>query len=51
MESGQLGQYQAISKLYKEVVDSITTLDLPQLKLYLANLQKRIDNRNEPVLN
>lgn len=45
MEAGQFEQYQAISKLYKEVVDSITTLDLPQLKLYLVNLQKRIDNK------
>lgn len=32
-------------------MDSVTTLDLGQLKLYLVNLQKRIDSHNEPVLN
>jgi hypothetical protein len=39
---GQMQQYQAISKLYKEIVDSLTTLELPQLKLYLTNLAKRV---------
>jgi len=43
-------KYQEISKLYKEIVDSITTLELPQLKLYLVNLEKRISSKAEPLL-
>lgn len=42
-EAKQFEQYQAISKLYKEIVDAITTLELAQVKLFLVNLQKRID--------
>jgi hypothetical protein len=42
MEEGQIQKYQEISKLYKEIVDYITSRELPQLKLYLVNLDKRI---------
>lgn len=50
MEAGQFEQYQAVSKLYKEIVEAITNQETPQLKLYLVNLQKRIDAKAEPVL-
>lgn len=50
MEPGQLQQYQAISKLYKEIADAITTLDFGQLKLFLVKLQKRIDGKAELLL-
>ena len=50
MEEGQAQKYEAISKLYKEIVDSLTTLELPQLKLYLVNLDKRIQGKAEPLL-
>ncbi len=42
MEKGQLEQYQAVSKLYQEIVENITNQELPQVKLFLLNLQKRI---------
>ena len=44
MEEGQLQQFQAISKLYKEIVDALTTLELPQIKLYLTSLAKRVQH-------
>jgi ankyrin repeat protein len=50
MEAGQYEQYQAISKLYKEIVDSITMLELGQVKLYFVNLQKRIEAGGEAAL-
>jgi hypothetical protein len=50
MEPGQFEQYQAVSKLYKEIVDNITTQEASQLKLYLVNLQKRIEAKTEPIL-
>ncbi len=31
-------------------MESITTLELPQLKLYLVNLEKRINSKAEPLL-
>lgn len=45
MQSGELQKYQEISKLYKEIVDAITTLEISQFKLYLVNLDKRIANK------
>jgi hypothetical protein len=42
MEQGDMQKYQEIAKLYKEIIESITTLELPQLKLYLVSLDKRI---------
>jgi hypothetical protein len=50
MEKGEIKQYQELSKLYKEIVDSITTLELPQVKLYLVNLEKRIHEKAQPIL-
>jgi len=50
MEQGQMEHYQAVSKLYKEIVDNLTTQPLAQVKLYLTNLQKRIAAKAEPVL-
>lgn len=50
MEQGEIQKYQEISKLYKEIVDSLTTLELAQVKLYLVNLEKRIQAKAEPLL-
>lgn len=50
MEGGDMQKYQEISKLYKEIIDAITTLEAPQLKLYLVNLDKRIVNKETPIL-
>jgi hypothetical protein len=50
MEPGQVQKYQEVSKLYKEIIDSITTLEVSQLKLYLVNLDKRIAGKDSPVL-
>lgn len=43
-------QYQAVSKLYKEIVDALTTLEYGQMKLYLSNLAKRVQQKEEAVL-
>lgn len=43
-------KYQQVSKLYKEIIDAITTLEVPQLKLYLVNLDKRIQAKETSVL-
>lgn len=45
MEAGDMQKYQEVSKLYKEIIDAITTLEVSQLKLYLVNLEKRITNK------
>ena len=41
----EMQKYQLISALYKEIVDNLTTQELPQVKLYLLSLQKRIDQK------
>lgn len=43
-------QYQKISKMYKEVVDNLTTKDTPHVKNYLNNLAKKIAAKEEPIL-
>ena len=50
MNSEQYGQYQAISKLYKEITDTLTSKDLAQVKLYIVNLEKSIAAKNKDVL-
>ncbi len=50
METGQFEKYQEVSKLFKEIVDSITTLEIGQLKLFFVNLEKRIATKSSPVL-
>jgi ankyrin repeat protein len=49
MEPGQVQKYQEISKLYKEIVDAITTLEVSQVKLFLVNLEKRMVNKESPT--
>lgn len=39
--TADMANYQKISKIYKEVVDTITTQSLPQIKLYFNNLDKK----------
>lgn len=43
-------KYQEISKLYKEIIEAITTLEVPQLKLFLVNLDKRVLAKESAVL-
>lgn len=50
MEAGDMQKYQEISKLYKEIIDAITTLEVPQVKLFLVNLEKRITNKESPII-
>lgn len=35
---GKMEKYQLISKLYKEIVDTITGQEIGQIKLYFVNL-------------
>lgn len=41
-QDGSMQKYQQISKLYKEIVDTLTTQTLSQIKLYFSNLSKKI---------
>lgn len=43
-------KYQEVSQLYKEIVDAITTQEISQVKLFLVNLQKRIDKATDSIL-
>lgn len=49
-EQGEMQKYQAVSKLYKEIIDTLTTKEMGQVKLYLVNLGKRIDKKEEAIL-
>ena len=42
-------KYQQISKLYKEIVDTLTTQTLPQIKLYFSNLSKKITEKSDSL--
>ena len=50
MDSGEMKKYEAVSKFYKELVAAVTEKELAQLKLYMVNLQKRIELGKEPIL-
>ena len=39
---GDMAKYQKVSKLYKEIVDALTTQESSHAKNYLNNLSKKI---------
>ena len=45
-----MANYQKISKIYKEIVDNLTTKDAPHVKNYLNALAKKIAAKEEPIL-
>lgn len=50
MSEGQFQHYQAVSKLYQEIIENITNQELSQIKLYLINLDKRIAAKEQEIL-
>ena len=44
MSSGQadFAKYQQVSQAFKDIINSVTTLELGQLKLYFVGLEKKI---------
>ena len=40
-------KYQEMSEAYKDLVETITNKDLPQIKLYCKNLSKKISSKQK----
>ena len=45
-----MANYQKISKMYKEIVQALTTQELPHVKNYLSSLAKRIAAKDDQIL-
>jgi hypothetical protein len=49
MEAQDFKKYQEVLAVFKEIINTVTTFEIGQLKLYFVNLEKKIDAKEEGI--